>query len=375
LRGIWIVVACVSWELPVLAAPMVVAEPEVDVRSEPSETASVTRRLSAGFVVCPLPRGETTTPPADISTAQGDAGTGDAPAPQWIAIRLGAETGYLPATFVRSTNSESAAAICDPALALRSAVKSQPADREGLPGAVRRPAPSSTSRFLPVDPFRLTLGFAVGSATLRQDAADEHHIGRSGGSVYVIMGLVLGDLFSVSTSLGAVIPPDGATFEQDVVPLLGPQKPMTATSSLEITNVSFAAGPRTPLLVVARRSEGAWVSALFAEYGWALITGNHFIADCRDCRQEGLGLPNGALFRVGADFGYVWFRQLGHVGDVQRLLSALLSPFWSHPGDSRRHRDLAVLGVDAQPDRRLPGAHQRAGRAADGDDHAVRRRN
>ena len=297
-------VACVSWGLPVLAAPMVVAEPEVDVRSEPSETASVTRRLSAGFVVCPLPRKETTTTPADVSTAQGDAGAGDAPAPQWIAIRLGAETGYLPATSVRSTTSDSAAAICDPALALR-AVRSQPA--EGLGEAVRRPAPSSTSRFLPGDPFRLTLGFAVGSATLRQDAADQHHIGRSGGSAYVLMGLVLGDLFSVSTSLGAVIPPDGATFEQDVVPLLGPEKPMTATSSLQITNVSFAAGPRTPLFVVARQSEGAWVSALFAEGGWALITGNRFIADCRDCRQEGLGLPNGALVRVGADFGYVWF--------------------------------------------------------------------
>jgi hypothetical protein len=311
LRAIWTVVACVSWTLPALAAPgpMVVAEPEVDVRSEPSETASVTRRLSAGFVVCPLPRGETTAPPANAGTAQADAETGDAPAPQWIAIRLGAETGYLPATSVRPTSSESAAAMCDPALALRSAVKAQPADpdQKGLPGAVRRPAPSGTNRFLPYDPFRLTLGFAVGSATLRQDAADKHHIGRSGGSIYVVMSLVLADVFSVSTSLGAVIPPDGANFEQDVVPLFGPQTPMTATSSLEITNVSFAAGPRTPPFVVVRRSEGAWVSALFAEGGWALINGSRFIADCRDCRQESLGLPNGALVRVGADFGYVWF--------------------------------------------------------------------
>ena len=98
--------------------------------------------------------------------------------------------------------------------------------------------------------------------------------------------MALFDLIGVSAAFGAVFPADHASFEQDVVPLLGGGV-MRASSSLQVTNYSIAVGPRTPVLVLAALPDSrAWVVALFADYGRSVIHGDRYISDCDDCRTE-----------------------------------------------------------------------------------------
>ena len=290
-----------------LAEPMVIADPEVEARSAPSADAPIERRLTNGFVVCSVE--QTTSASAAVRTDT------DAPpaedAARWTAVRVGRDVLYVPATAVRAATSASAAAICDPSLAMESALQSRPVEPETLLGSLQRPSfrRSEGRRILPRDPFRFTLGFATGAAFLKQTAADQHHIGAAGPTVYVTFGLVVGEIFSVSTSLGAVFPRDHASFEEDVVPLFGAMEPTTATSTLQVTNYSIAAGPRSPLFIIAPRDGGVWAAGLFADFGWSRIDGDRFIDQCRGCLQEDLELPDGTFFRIGADVGSVSFNR------------------------------------------------------------------
>ena len=286
---------------------MVIAVPEVEARSSPSADAPIERRLTDGFVVCSVPQ---------TSTAHVDAGTAGDASPEetgarWTAIRVGRDILYVPATAVRSATSPSAAAICDPSLAMESVLKSSTIDPETRPGLAQRPIPrgSDGHRILPLDPFRFTLGFATGAAFLKQTSADQHHISSAGPTFYVTFGVVIGEIFSASTSLGAVFPRDQGTFEQDVVPLFGGMEPTTATSTLQVTNYSIAGGPRTPLFVIGPREDGAWAAGLFADFGWSRIDGDRFIEHCRGCLQEDLELPDGKFFRIGGDVGTVSFNR------------------------------------------------------------------
>ena len=82
-----------------------------------------------------------------------------------------------------------------PSLAMESALQSRPVEPDTLLASLQRPSfrRSEGRRILPRDPFRFTLGFATGAAFLKQTAADQHHIGAAGPTVYVTFGLVVGE--------------------------------------------------------------------------------------------------------------------------------------------------------------------------------------
>jgi len=176
------------------------------------------------------------------------------------------------------------------------------------PGPVTRRIPVEGIRaghFLPLDPFRFSGGISSGAGWLNPSSADQHHIGTVGPTIYLTAGMALFDVFGLSAAFGAAFPGDHASFNQDVVPLLGGSV-MSASSSLQVTNYSIAVGPRTPLFVLqALPDNRAWVVSLFADYGRSAIHGERFISDCNDCRTEDLTLPGGYFWRIGADIGVV----------------------------------------------------------------------
>jgi len=167
----------------------------------------------------------------------------------------------------------------------------------------QRPAASPGSfHFLSLDPVRFIFGLSSGASWLRPSSADPQGIGRVGPNFYVDVGLTFCDVASVSASFGAMFPSDRGSFTQTVV---GDGAPFSASSTLQITNYSFALGPRTPLLVLSPDANSVWAAALFADYGWSRIAGNRNIESCVDCRKEDFDLPGGNFMRIGANIGKV----------------------------------------------------------------------
>jgi len=169
-----------------------------------------------------------------------------------------------------------------------------PSWRTVPPGPLQRPwlGTKDDPIFLPLDPFRFTLGMMSGKGWLDRAAATANGIGNTGINFYVTAGLAILDVVSVSSSFGAIFPGSG---------------PHT---SVEVTNYSLALGLRTPLLnlgLTSSRLNGT-VAALSADYGWSKIGGSRRQDDCESCTSESLFFSDGRFVRVGVDFGRIAFR-------------------------------------------------------------------
>jgi hypothetical protein len=82
---------------------------------------------------------------------------------------------------------------------------------------------------------------------------------------------------------------------------MGGGDPRAAESSLSVHSLSVAAGLRTPFLALGASGNGWVATALFAEYGAAVIGGSRSISDCVDCRDDDLSMQGGTFWRVGVD--------------------------------------------------------------------------
>ena len=281
--------------LPALAAagPGIVVAPHIYARAAPSDDAIVLEVVVEGRPICLVDAANTP--------------------PDWQTAEVGGRVVYTRRDQVRAVSLPAGFAnICVPEEAERAVAEAQTAPRAymrkvGLttaaPGSAA--APITPATFLPLHPIRGWLGLASGAAWLDSTAAARHHIGNVGPTFYLTLGAAIYEVFAVSASFGAVFPADHASFEQDVVPLLGGGDPSTAHSSLEVHNYSIAIGPRTPLLALQRTDTGEWALAAFAEYGWSDITGQRSIDNCSDCRSEDFTLSGGQFVRGGVDVGVV----------------------------------------------------------------------
>jgi hypothetical protein len=162
------------------------------------------------------------------------------------------------------------------------------------PGPLQRPwlVYKDDPIFLPLDPFRFTLGMMSGKGWLDQAAATANGIGNTGINFYVTAGLAIFDVVSVSSSFGAIFPGSGPD------------------TSVEVTNYSLALGLRTPLLNLGLSSShlNGTVAALSADYGWSAIGGTRRRNDCDNCTPETLDFSDGRFVRVGLDVGLIAFR-------------------------------------------------------------------
>jgi hypothetical protein len=309
-------VAVCAWSATAMAGPGTIAVPEARALSAPIERgARVVGTLPAGFPVCIVE----TPNPADPEPGE--------PRQWWMVQLSKSQFGFVRASDIALATSPTAGAgRCDAGglaaspVAVSRTTRAVPAGdavaaAPGLPpdstsdrhSFTRRVPPegAQAGHFLPLDPFRMTFGVMSGAGWLNRAAADQHHIGDVGATFYVAFGMAFLDVVGVTSSFGAAFPADHASFQQDVMPLLGGDV-TTASSSLQVTNYSIAVGPRTPPFVLASATDGrAWVAALFADYGWSVMHGDRFIENCQDCRKEDLDLPGGTFWRVGADIGMV----------------------------------------------------------------------
>jgi hypothetical protein len=261
-------VSFVVWVRVASAAPGVIAAPRVEVHLAPSEIANVDYQLVSGVPVCVVDR-------------QDDA-SGDHPG--WLAIRRPGGIGFVRSEAVDLTvTSPDAVQRCE----------------DAARGPVDPSAPAAGT-FMSRHPVRISLGLGLGATWLREQAAAQHHIGSVAANINGTLGLTLYDLVTISGLGGGALPADDASFSQDIMPL-GGGDPSTQTSHLEVQNWSFAAGLRTPFLVLRRRAVGVFAGALFADAGWSYIHGIRSIEHCVDCRKEDLDLASGSFWRAGFD--------------------------------------------------------------------------
>jgi hypothetical protein len=311
-------VAIAAWSSVALAGPGTVAVADARALSAPMDWgAKVVRVLPAGFPICIVEEPSAADPDpgeprqwwmvqlsksqfafmkvADVQPVASPAGASTVCDAGGLAPTSGAVSAAAPAT----PGPTGAATVTAPGL---------PPDTTSERHIFTRRAPPEGARaghFLPLDPFRMTLGLTSGAGWLDRSNADQHHIGDVGVTFYVTVGLAILDVIGVTSSFGAAFPSDHASFAQDVMPLGGGDA-TTAHSSLQITNYSIAVGPRTPPFVLKAADEGrAWIVALFADYGTSAIHGDRYIENCENCRKEDLDLPGGTFWRVGADIGMV----------------------------------------------------------------------
>lgn len=206
----------------------------------------------------------------------------------------------------------SGAAFAQTAPAGQAADPEQPPARRGASTAVIPPAPPPSAEperarpallagmFLPLRPARFLMSLGTGSASLDKASASAHQMGDSGATLNGTLGLIISDVFMVSTSFSFAFPDDHGSFSQVVVPELGGD-PRTAESSLSVIGYSIAASLRTPFLALGATDHG-WVgTALFAGYGTAGIQGSRSITDCKDCHTEDFDLPGGTFWQAGVD--------------------------------------------------------------------------
>jgi hypothetical protein len=140
----------------------------------------------------------------------------------------------------------------------------------------------------------------LGAAWLRDQAATQQQIGTTGPLLDLSAGLLIFDILSISGSAGVTSPSDHAMFSQVVVPVNGGDS-MTADSTISVLRYSLALGLRTPFWALGSTKQGSVAGALFANFGWAGVSGNRAISNCSDCRNEDLILSGGSFWRVGVD--------------------------------------------------------------------------
>jgi hypothetical protein len=354
-QGVVVMAGLASWVAPAWAGPGVIVEARVEVFAAPSTHANVAAELGRGAAVCVL---DASNHPGVLMQRLG-----------WHAIRLPAGVGYVPVETVdlaapapevldcgeptsepaESASGQPAAPGLEPpprrrtsrmaAVDPRFAVTSEPA-------GVTRPA-LTAGRFVPLLPARLQMGMGTGRAQLDEQIATAHRIGDSGPTLHATLGVLLWDVFAISSAFSVVFPGDDAGFSQQVVPEAGGGDPRTADSSLEVTSYSIAAGPRTPFWALGSTDNGWVATALFAEYGVAGASGRRSISNCVDCRKDDLDMPGGTFWRVGVDllvpgrkptFSYgltiSYQRYAANAGLDNEIRIALST--WLHPDRNRR---------------------------------------
>jgi hypothetical protein len=166
--------------------------------------------------------------------------------------------------------------------------------------AIARP-PLVAGRFVPLHPVGFLLNLGLGEASLDKQSAAQHRIGDTGITFNGALGFTLWDVVMFSAAFSLAFPTDDGSFTQVVEPETGPGGPRAAESSLTVHSVSAAIGLRTPYLALGASDNGWVATALFAEYGSAVIGGSRSITDCVDCREDDLEMPGGTFWRVGVD--------------------------------------------------------------------------
>ena len=164
----------------------------------------------------------------------------------------------------------------------------------------RRPPALLKGGFVPLRPARFVFGFGAGTVSLNDKVAATQEIEGSSLTVNSMLGLLVYDVFMVSSSFGAAFPADNGSFGQVVEPE-GGGRPRTADSSLSVMSYSIAAGLRTPFWALGPAADRWVATALFAQYGAAGIRGHRGIPDCVDCREDDLDIPGGTFWQVGFD--------------------------------------------------------------------------
>lgn len=289
-----------------------IAVGRAQVHTSPNESAPVVAEFVADYPVCLI----------DATDDEGARLGPSEPVPGWVVVRLAnAGLGYLRRSEIRLADvSGTAERLCrggpatEPVLASSSAAAShaprplaalQPTRTAGDEPHDEFQGPVPAGTFVPLSPIRLLIGMGSGAAWLDPGVAAQHHIGSAGGTFNIALGFSIYDVFAVTGSGGAAFPADHASFNQDVVPLLGGGSASNATSSLEVHVYSLAIGPRTPFFSLSPSPNGAIAAALFANYGWASIHGIRMIDHCTDCREEDLSFAGGTFWSAGLEIGKV----------------------------------------------------------------------
>lgn len=314
----------VLWASSASAGPGVIVAPRVEAFDEPSDSARVVAELGRGAAVLVLDEEN------QAGVVHRRAG--------WRAIRLPGSggVGYVrveavdlataspgeptepattspgeptePATASPDEPTEPATASPDeptePAAAPATAppTPDPPTEHPSRPLRAQAPGPLVAGGFLPLEPARFVLGLSAGVAALREESAAKNRIGSSGATLNGSLGLVIYDVFAISTAAGFILTPDDGSFSEKVVPEQGGDV-TTADSSLTVGRYSFAVGLRTPFWALSSTDKSWFAVALYADYGWAGISGSRSISDCIDCRSDDLDFPGGSFWRVGFDLG------------------------------------------------------------------------
>jgi hypothetical protein len=310
LQSVVVLAGLASWAGSVWAGPGVIVENSVEAFVAPSTEASVAAQLGRGAPVCVL---DASNHPGALLRRTG-----------WLAIRLPSGVGYVPVDAVDLAAAAPEVRDCGepasgPAETTQALSPPQELGTAPRPSAARMVALSSRSpagasepvavgppaliagRFVAPLPTRLVMGMGTGRAQLNEQAAAARRIGSSGATFNGTLGLLISDVFSISTAFSVAFPTDNASFNQEVVPELGGGDPHTAESSLSVVSYSIAAGLRTPFLALGE-ANGGWVAtALFAEYGTAGVSGTRTISNCVDCREDDLDMSGGGFWRTGVD--------------------------------------------------------------------------
>lgn len=301
----------VAWAGSASAGPAVIAAARVEALSAPSREASVVSELGQGAPVCVLDR-------SNYSGVLLDRAG-------WLAIRLPGGVGYVPVETVDLAEPAPEVADCGGTTAAPGAQDPPPALRPGAPIAAfprqsgaapiaafprtgaGEPAPASARSallpggFVPLRQARLVLSLGSGVQWLDRSTAAANRIGDAGPTLSGSLGFTLYDIVMVSTAFAFAHLPDGASFSEDVVPVMGGGSPHSEDSNLMVASYSIAAGLRTPFWAIGAVENGWVAGALFAQYGSAGVSSRRAIADCVDCAADLLAIPGGTFWRFGVD--------------------------------------------------------------------------
>ena len=174
------------------------------------------------------------------------------------------------------------------------------------PASEARPTPVSdrpaltAGGFLPLRPARVMFGLGSGVASLDKAAAASQGFADSGATFNGAFGVTVWDIFMASGSFSLAFPSDNNSFSQQVMPV-GGGSISTADSSLSVVSYSIAIGLRTPFKALAPTQRSWAAGSLFAEYGFAGVTGSRSISNCQDCSSVDLAVSGGAFWQAGAD--------------------------------------------------------------------------
>jgi hypothetical protein len=308
----WLAGACAASSPQVAgAASAVVLVPRATVHTQPNDDAGVFYTLISGYPICLVDGID------DDGVTRGLA----EPHPGWRGVRLprGA-MGYVRSESVELANtSNTAVSPCNfteappsrgdgagPVATKGKSIRAESTSPvEGLWWRRTRPDNATAFSLLALDPLRFTIAVMTGAGWLDPATATQYQIGSSGPVLYFAAGFVIWDLFSVTAAGGGMFPSDDAPFTQRVVSTNYNFPPTNATSKVGIDNLSVALGPRTPWLVLKMMDRGAVAAAVFAEYGWASISGDRSIADCTNCRKDTFNMADGSFWRLGAEVGAI----------------------------------------------------------------------